>query len=98
MQYTNFDKGSSSALEQPPQYLFMGKIARVDGVNVFVEIPALGPGTIVGPCVTVHSGIAPLPDVGDMVVCGAVGRASDYFVVLGKIVSYTFSTIDGGSA
>lgn len=98
MQYVNFDKGSSSVTEQPPQYLFMGKVARVDATNVFVEIPALGPGTVVGPCVTVHSGITPIPDVGDMVVCGAIGNAFDYFVILGKIVSYTFSTINGGSA
>jgi len=98
MQYVNFEKGSSSATEQPPQYLFMGRVARIEETNVFVEIPALGPGTVVGPCATIHSGIKPLPEVGDMVVCGAIGNASDYFVVLGKIVSYTFSTVNGGSA
>lgn len=98
MQYTNFDKGSSSGLEQPPQYIFIGRVGRVDGTTVFVEVPALGPGMLIGPCMTVHSGITPMPLVGEMVVCGAVGSASDYFVVLGRIASAEFSTIDGGSA
>lgn len=98
MQYINYDKGSSSTSALPPQYIFIGKVARVDGVTVFVEVPALGPGIIIGPCTTVHSGITPIPQVDEMVVCGAVGSASDYFVVLGRIASYEFSTIDGGSA
>lgn len=98
MQYTNFNKGSSSALENPPQYLFMGRIARVDGATVFVEIPSLGPGFVVGPCTTVHSGINPIPQPGEMVVCGSIGNTSDYYVVLGRIANYEYSTIDGGSA
>lgn len=98
MQYTNYNKGSSSSLEQAPQYIFIGRVARVEGTTLFVEIPSLGPGVIVGPCITIHSGITPIPEVNEMVICGAVGNASDYFVVLGRVASYTFSTIDGGSA
>ena len=98
MQYVNYNKGSSSGLEQPPQYIFVGRVARIEGLTVFVEIPSLGPGIIVGPCITTHSGITPIPDVGEMVICGAIGNASDYFAILGRISSYEFATIDGGSA
>jgi hypothetical protein len=97
-QYINYEKGSSSVDQQPLQYIFIGKVVRVDGTTVFVEIPSLGPGMIIGPCMTLHSGITPIPLVDEMVVCGAVGNASDYFVVLGRISQQTFSVIDGGSA
>lgn len=98
MIYTNFNKGSSSAFETPPQFIFMGRVARVDGTTVFVELPSLGPGIVIGPCTVVPSGIDPIPQVGEMVVCGAVGAGGDYYVILGRIATENFATIDGGSA
>lgn len=98
MQYTNYNKGSSSAFETPPQFIFIGRVGRVDGTTLFVELPSLGPGIVIGPCITVHSGIDPIPNVGEMVVIGAVGAGGDYYVVLGRIANSEFATIDGGSA
>lgn len=77
--FTNSSKGSSSKNFQPGVHL--AKVSRVTDADVFVSIPTVNPGQLIGPCqIFTPSPINP----GDIVVIAFLDARLEEAVILGK--------------
>lgn len=78
--------------------IYVGRVAKKTGAQVFVEVPSLSPKFAFGPCLV--SGTIAALEVNDRVICAFLNNSTSELIVLGKIFTGTISAlvIDGGSA
>jgi hypothetical protein len=60
--------------------LYVGKVVRVSGNGVFVQIPSIAPQTTFGPCVVFST----YPTLGQRVLCSFLDNKFDEVVILGR--------------
>lgn len=76
--------------------IYVGRVSKVSGNQVFVEVPTLSPKYSFGPCSI--SGTSFSLELNDKVVCSFLNNSTSDLVVLGKVYGGAALVIDGGSA